>query len=164
MIDFITIKSSEFEKIFSLASEIWNDNYKGIISQDQIDYMLGIMYNPKRLQQDLDEGFQWEFICYNTKIVGYLAYAIKHDNRVFLSKIYLKTSAQGLGIGKLALQHVKNFAKTNNTIGVYLTVNKGNTKGIRAYKNTGFTIINEEVTDIGNGYVMDDYVFECKTI
>lgn len=156
--------NNQFQQVFELATEIWNDNYKGIISQEQIDYMLDMMYNPQRIQQDLDEGFQWEFIYHNTKIVGYLAYVIKHDNRVFLSKIYLKTSAQGIGIGKLALQHVKNFTKTNNAISVYLTVNKGNRKGIRAYKNTGFKIIAEEITDIGRGYVMDDYVFECQTM
>lgn len=154
--------NKQFQQVFQLASEIWNDNYKGIISQNQIDYMLDMMYNPNRLQQDLDDNYQWEFILYNNEIVGYLAYVIQDDNRVFLSKIYLKTSVQGLGLGKLALQHVKIYAKKSNATAVYLTVNKGNIKGIRAYKNTGFTIINEEITDIGNGYVMDDYVFEYK--
>ncbi|MGB1269206.1 MAG: GNAT family N-acetyltransferase [Flavobacteriaceae bacterium] len=154
--------NNQFQHVFQLASEIWNDNYKGIISQNQIDYMLNMMYNPERLQQDLEEGYQWEFISYNNEIVGYLAYTIKNDNRVFLSKIYLKTTAQGLGIGKTALEHVKNYAKTNNTSAVYLTVNKRNIKGMRAYQNTGFTIIDEEITNIGQGYVMDDYVFEYK--
>ena len=156
--------NKQFQQVFQLATEIWNDNYNGIISQNQIDYMLNMMYNPERVQQDLDEGYQWKFILYNNEVVGYLAYVIQKDNRVFLSKIYLKTSAQGLGIGKLALKHVKNYAKTNKCSAVYLTVNKGNTKGIRAYEKTGFTIINEEVTDIGGGYVMDDYVFEYQTI
>lgn len=164
MTQFNQITKSDFEDVFNLASEIWNDNYKGIISQNQIDYMLNMMYNSKRLQQDLDNNYQWEFILYNNEIIGYLAYVIQKDNRVFLSKIYLKTSVQGLGIGKTALQHVKNYSKNNKCSAVYLTVNKGNTKGIRAYKKTGFSIINEEVTDIGSGYVMDDYVFEYQTI
>ncbi len=154
--------NNQFLQVLQLATEIWNDNYNGIISQNQIDYMLDMMYNPQRIQHDLDEGYQWEFISHDNKVVGYLAYVVKNDNRVFLSKVYLKTSAQGLGIGKLALQRVKNFAKKNNTTAVYLTVNKGNTKGIRAYKKSGFSIIAEEITDIGNGYVMDDYVFEYQ--
>lgn len=154
--------SNQFQHVFQLASEIWNDNYKGIISQNQIDYMLDMMYKPERVQQDLVEGYQWEFIYHNNKIVGYLAFVIKDDNRVFLSKIYLKTSAQGFGLGKLALQHVKIYAKKNKATAVYLTVNKGNTKGIRAYKNFGFNIVAEEVTDIGSGYVMDDFIFELQ--
>ena len=162
MTQFNQITKSDFEDVFNLASEIWNDNYKGIISQNQIDYMLNMMYNSKRLQQDLDNNYQWKFILYNNEIIGYLAYVIQKDNRVFLSKIYLKTSAQGLGLGKLALQHVKIYAKKNKATAVYLTVNKDNTKGIRAYKNFGFNIVAEEVTDIGSGYVMDDFIFELQ--
>lgn len=160
MTSFTSITQNDFQQIYKLASEIWNDNYKGIISQEQIDYMLNMMYNSERLLQDIDEGYQWELILNNGEIIGYLAYVIKKDNRVFLSKIYLKTSAQGLGIGKKALNRIKEYAKKNNCTAVYLTVNKGNKKGVRAYNNAGFNVINEEVTDIGKGYVMDDYVFE----
>lgn len=160
MNSYTTITQNDFQQVFNLSKEIWNDNYKNMICQEQIDYMLDMMYNPKRLQQDLNEGYQWELIYHNNKLIGYLAYVIKKDNRVFLSKIYLKTSVQGLGLGKLALQRVKDYAKINNCKAVYLTVNRGNKKGIRAYKKAGFIIIAEEDFDIGNGYIMDDYVFE----
>lgn len=159
---FKTITTNDFQQVFDLSKEIWKDNYKGMISPEQIDYMLNLMYNPIRLQQDLDEGYQWEFIYHDDKLVGYLAYVLKNDKRVFLSKIYLKTSTQGLGLGKLAIQRVKDFAKIKQCKSVYLTVNKGNKKGIRAYKKTGFSIIADEIFDIGNGYVMDDYIFEYK--
>lgn len=160
MINFKSIKHDQLQEVFKLATEIWNDNYQDMISQDQINYMLNLMYNPERIQQDISEGYVWEFIYHHNKIVGYLAYVIKNDRRVFLSKIYLKTTAQGLGIGKLAIERIKNYTKDNQCKTVYLTVNKGNKKGIRAYKKSGFTITAEEVTDIGNGYVMDDYIFE----
>ncbi len=159
-IEFKQISQNYFQQVFQLASEIWNENYKGIISQEQIDYMLNMMYNSERLQQDLNENYQWELIINKEEIIGYLAYVIKKDNRVFLSKIYLKTTAQGLGLGKRALDRIKNYAKTNNCSAVFLTVNKDNKKGIRAYNNAGFNIVDEEVTDIGKGYVMDDYIFE----
>ena len=162
MTRFIQINSSNFKDVFNLASEIWNDNYKKMISQEQIDFMLNMMYNPDRLQQDLDEGYQWELTYHDNKLIGYLAYVIKPDNRVFLSKIYLKSTAQGLGLGKSSLNRVINYAKENNCDAVYLTVNRGNEKGVRAYKKTGFNIISEEDFDIGNGFIMDDYVFEYK--
>lgn len=161
MLLYTSIKN-DFQQIFNLASEIWNDNYKEMISQEQINYMLNMMYNPERIQQDLVEGYQWEFIYHDNNLIGYLAYVIKPDNRVFLSKIYLKSTAQGLGLGKASLNRVINYAKENNCIAVYLTVNRGNKKGVRAYKKVGFEIIAEEVFDIGNGFIMDDYVFEYK--
>lgn len=162
MISFIQISKNDSLKVFQLASEIWNNNYNDMISQEQIDYMLNTMYHPKRLQQDLDEGYKWEFIYHNNEEIGYLAYVIKNDNRVFLSKIYLKTIAQGKGLGKLALNRVKEYAKNNNCKAVYLTVNRGNKKGVRAYNKFGFKIIAEEDFDIGNGFIMDDYIFEYK--
>lgn len=42
---------------------------------------------------------------------------------------------------------------------VYLTVNKGNERAIKVYEKFGFIKTDSIVTDIGNGYVMDDYVY-----
>lgn len=162
MTHFTSITSNQFDLVFNLAKDIWNANYRDMITQGQIDYMLDLMYSPKQLQKDLDEGYQWELIYHDENLVGYLAYVIKDDNRVFLSKIYLKTEVQGLGLGKLALNRVKDYAKTNNCTAVYLTVNRGNEKGVRAYKRVGFKIIGEEDFDIGNGYIMNDYIFEFR--
>jgi RimJ/RimL family protein N-acetyltransferase len=41
-----------------------------------------------------------------------------------------------------------------------LTVNKYNTNSIKAYEKMGFEKIDSVVMDIGNGYVMDDYVMK----
>ena len=122
--------------------------------------MLEMMYSNESLKNDLKDNFIWEFILQDNETIGYLSYVIKKDNRVFLSKIYLKTSHQGLGHSKTLLERVKEFAKKNKCSAVYLTVNINNIKGIRAYKNNDFEIIKNQITDIGNQYVMDDYVFE----
>ena len=45
---------------------------------------------------------------------------------------------------------------------MYLTVNKHNDLGIRAYKAKGFETIDAVETDIGNGFIMDDYIMEKK--
>lgn len=41
---------------------------------------------------------------------------------------------------------------------MYLTVNKGNELGIRAYKGHSFETIESVESDIGNGFIMDDYI------
>jgi ribosomal protein S18 acetylase RimI-like enzyme len=160
MTSFTPITPNQFGLVFNLAKDIWNANYQDMITQGQIDYMLDMMYSPERLKKDLDEGYQWELIYHDDTLVGYLAYVIKEDHRVFLSKIYLKTEVQGLGLGKLMLNRVKDYAKTNNCKAIYLTVNRDNEKGVRAYKRVGFEITGEENFDIGNGYIMNDYIFE----
>jgi hypothetical protein len=45
---------------------------------------------------------------------------------------------------------------------IWLTCNRHNTKTIAVYEHLGFQKVNEEVTDIGNGFVMDDYIFEYE--
>jgi len=43
---------------------------------------------------------------------------------------------------------------------IWLTCNKNNSRTLSIYKKLGFSIIDSIVTDIGNGFVMDDYVLE----
>lgn len=44
---------------------------------------------------------------------------------------------------------------------IQLTVNKHNINSINAYKKWGFKTIDSVVTDIGSGFVMDDYIMEA---
>jgi RimJ/RimL family protein N-acetyltransferase len=41
---------------------------------------------------------------------------------------------------------------------IILNVNKRNEKGIKAYSRFGFRIIDSQVIDFGNGFVLDDYI------
>ena len=45
---------------------------------------------------------------------------------------------------------------------IWLTVNKNNSGSIEAYKRMGFNIIDKIITDIGAGFVMDDYKMQLK--
>ena len=56
------------------------------------------------------------------------------------------------------LEKVFEEARDNGKSEVYLTVNKHNDHAIDVYKKKGFTVTDEVVTDIGGGYVMDDYI------
>jgi ribosomal protein S18 acetylase RimI-like enzyme len=71
----------------------------------------------------------------------------------------LLPETQGKGFGKFMINEVIKIAKSNNQKGIYLNVNKYNTAKF-FYEKLGFVISKEEVIDIGNDYVMDDYVME----
>ena len=68
-------------------------------------------------------------------------------------------NTQGKGVGKLLLKEVENRTKMAGNSVLFLNVNKYN-KAQKFYNNHGFSIIQEEVIPIGNGYIMDDYVME----
>jgi hypothetical protein len=59
-----------------------------------------------------------------------------------------------------ALYKLIDIAKEHNKTSIRLTVNKYNNTTIKAYEKWGFSTINDVVTDIGNDFVMDDYIME----
>ena len=77
---------------------------------------------------------------------------------MFLSKVYVLKEFRRRGIASAFLNQVAADAQGLDSI--YLTVNKQNTGPIEAYRKLGFVTIDAVVTDIGNGYVMDDYIMQ----
>ena len=47
--------------ISALAREIWQASYPGIITQEQIDFMLEQRYGHERLYDDLEDLHKWLF-------------------------------------------------------------------------------------------------------
>ena len=95
----------------------------------------------------------------NGEILGYLA--IKADrNKLLLSKLYLKKEFRGRGYFNKMLSFAEKTAKEKGLNSLYLTVNKHNDNSVAVYLKKGFIIKKEQTTDIGNGFVMDDYIME----
>lgn len=97
------------------------------------------------------------------RIVGYTGgYVDKATNRFFISKIYLLKEHRGQGFSSATIRFYEMICRKRGLDAMYLTVNKNNEMAIRAYKANGFEIIESVETDIGEGFVMDDYVMERK--
>ena len=145
--------------IRQLAREIWDEHYIKILKQDQIDYMLNKFYSTEKIQSEIEEGIIWEMLTNDERPIGYLVCKIESD-KLYISKIYLKAETRGKGLGKLLLNHAIELARQNGKNSIYLNVNKYNTDSIAFYERVGFVKIDEGVFDIGNGYVMDDFILE----
>ena len=75
--------------------------------------------------------------------------------------MYVLPETQGKGIGRQMMDCIAQIALSNQNQTLHLTVNKKN-KATDFYLKYGFEITEEVVFDIGNGYVMDDYIMEKK--
>ncbi|WP_308992021.1 GNAT family N-acetyltransferase [Mariniflexile litorale] len=147
---------TDFKSISKLADIIWLEHYISIISLEQIEYML-IKYNSvQALEDQVNQGFLFFCITYNNIPVGYLGVK-KEIDFLFLSKLYVLNDYRGKKIGKAAMQYVTELTNSFQLKKVILHVNKFNTSSILAYKKMGFIKTKEIVTDIGNGFIMDDY-------
>jgi ribosomal protein S18 acetylase RimI-like enzyme len=122
--------------------------------------MLQMMYSEKVITEELLNGTVWELILTDSRPCGYLSYAMAENDSVKLSKIYIEKDFRGTSIAADALVRVKQYAVRNGKDYVYLTVNKNNKTAIRAYEKNGFVITASVVTDIGQGFVMDDYIMK----
>jgi ribosomal protein S18 acetylase RimI-like enzyme len=54
------------------------------------------------------------------------------------------------------------ICKLRNLKTIWLTCNRNNTESLAVYEHLGFKKVREEVADIGNGFVMDDYIMEYE--
>ena len=161
--NFINIENEEeIKNLANLASEIWHEYWTVILSIEQIDYMLEKFQSNEAIKNQIKgEQYVYNMLENNGNILGYFGVTPKEDY-LFLSKLYIKKEFRKSGCGRLAFTKIKQLAQQFNKKSIKLTVNKNNTNTIKAYEKWGFTTIDSVVTDIGNGFVMDDYIMEFK--
>lgn len=161
MIDFIkTTSKQEIERLATFAKKIWKDYFSFIISDEQIDYMTDKFQSCDAITNQIaEDNYTYFFIKDDDNICGYIALQLQ-ENSLFLSKLYIDKCYRGKGISSKAFDFINDFAKDNSRNRIWLTCNKNNTNSIEIYKHKGFKIFESKVTDIGNGFVMDDYFLE----
>ncbi len=162
MTEIFKIEDEEtLSQIAVLANEIWHESFCEILSEGQIDYMVEKFQSLNAMQSQIKEqNYNYFAVKDDNQLCGYFAVKPESDDRFFLSKLYLHHDKRGKGIASKMLNKVFEEAIKCGKKKVYLTVNKYNAHAISVYKKVGFKTISEPVTDIGNGYVMDDYVME----
>ena len=145
-----------------LARRIWPDAYRGVITDAQIDYMIGWMYADATVARELDAGVLWDILYVSGEPVGYVSYERLDADTVRLHKIYLLPQRQGLTLGRAMLDRVVQYAAGLGCRRITLTVNKQNARACAFYFKHGFATIDSIVKDIGGGFLMDDYLMEKK--
>lgn len=161
MAEIKVISKIDLKIVKDLAHKIWPIAYAEILSVVQLNYMLSRFYSIEALEKQFLNGHKFIVICKNNKPLGFASFEHKfaQSRTTKLHKLYVEFDEQGLGLGKLLINEVIHFCKEVNDNSIILNVNRFN-KAIGFYTNLGFQIIKEEVIDIGNNFVMDDYVME----
>ena len=153
---------SQFQLIEKLAKIIWHEHYPSILSIEQIDYMLKSFNSVEAFKNHSKSGSLFFYMTYNHEVVGYMAIT-PESNFLFINKLYILKDFRGKGLAKKTMQFIEAKAKILSLSSIVLFVNKYNTNSILAYEKMGFVKIKSMITNIGNGFVMDDFEME-KTI
>lgn len=150
----------EIASLAQLASDIWHEYFVTIISKEQINYMMEKFQSvPALTDQITNQGYEYYFMTSQGDPMGYLG--IKQDaGKLFLSKFYIQKEHRGKGYASQAMELLVEMCRKRNLGAIWLTVNRHNASTIAVYEKKGFRIIRTQVADIGNGFVMDDFVME----
>ncbi|WP_395748012.1 GNAT family N-acetyltransferase [Prosthecobacter sp.] len=157
------IGTHELVTVQRLGHEIWHAYYPGIISEEQIRYMLSIWYQPGSMAHEMQARDVWYALVEvaGPKPVGYISFEkLLFEPVLFINKLYILPEVHGHGLGGMTLRWAEDRAKELRCRAVRLRVNKRNATAIRSYLRAGFRFTEDIVSDIGSGFVMDDYVME----
>lgn len=160
---FIEAKEKDIPLIQDLAKRSWEAAYATILSSDQIEYMLRTLYSQNEIKTHLkNPNYRYYLICdeSNNSFEGFIGYEQGYQEYTTkLHRIYLVPESKGKGIGKAAIDFLKEKVSSGSDRRIILNVNKNN-MAKKFYESQGFSVFDEVVVDIGNGYVMDDYEME----
>lgn len=150
---------SEIQK---LAQAIWRDHYPGIISPEQVEYMLREGYSLDALRRDWTQGeIRYDRALAEGVLIGFSAYGPHPDaGALALHKLYVEAERRGRGCARKLVEAASRHALANSFDRITLRVNKRNHVAIAAYERLGFSTKGSIVSDIGSGFIMDDYLME----
>ena len=154
---------NDIPKIQELARKSWKNAYIGIISDEQIEYMLSTMYSETEISSQMkNPNYHYFIIYFNENPAGFIGFENHYEPKTTkLHRIYLLDDFKGKGLGKTALSFLKERVTEIGDHRIILNVNKEN-NAKKMYESQGFTVYDEIILNIGNGFVMDDYLMEFK--
>ncbi|MDR0986325.1 MAG: GNAT family N-acetyltransferase [Ruminococcus sp.] len=159
-INFIEAKTdSQLERTANLAGEIWREWFPAVIGKAQTEYMIEKFQSLGAMKKQVEnDDYIYYILQKNGVDLGYTAIAKKGDT-LFLSKAYIKKEHRGKGYFREIVNFLVEYCRNNGLTAITLTVNKYNEQANTVYRKCGFIQSGEGVTDIGGGFVMDDYYY-----
>ncbi len=160
-LEFTAVKTEEqIAKLACIADEIWHEHFSSILSPEQIDYMVDVFQSHNAISDQMVKmGYQYFFLEADDVPFGYIG--VRQDgDKLFLSKLYILKEYRGKGFASRAFEFLEQMCKELDLKAIWLTVNRNNENPIKIYEKKGFKTVREQVADIGNGFVMDDFVME----
>lgn len=154
-----SLEIDELTIVADLAYRIWPSTFAEILSPEQLTYMLNWMYSEEALRSQFLNGnvfFVMEIEGIPIGFMGIEAHYPRPD-QMKVHKLYVLPEVQGGGAGRKFIEKALEIALGKGIKELTLNVNRFN-RAVDFYLRMGFLIEKQEDIDIGNGYLMEDYV------
>lgn len=159
-IDIRPLAREDVDAVAALAREIWQAAYLTLIGQGQIDFMLAQRYGAERMMAELTRpDIWWRQLTLDGERAGFSSCHLDATKgELKLDKLYIHPRQQRLGLGGRLIADAEDLARQQGCHHLVLCVHKRNAQAIAAYEKHGFAVREPVYIDIGDGYVMDDYL------
>ena len=164
-VQFISVHAADhavIQRLSVFATEIVREHFDPIIGKAQNDYMLARSQSETGIRTQIEGGARYYIATDATgQWLGFTAF-YPRGNEMYLSKFYVHKIQRGKGVAGSMLQRILQEAKAENLSAIVLNVNRNNDLAIGVYEHMGFVRTREEQIDIGQGFIMDDFVYEYR--
>lgn len=148
----------QVEAIYPLVASIWLEVFVPIIGDQQVAYMLETYQSAEAIRQDILSGTNYFILLVGSQVVGYTAFK-ETQQEIFISKLYIQANYRGQGYMSEIFDWYEECGRQKKKK-LRLTVNKENQRAISVYEHRNFACVGKQTVPIGEGFVMDDYIFE----
>ena len=153
---------SDCALIYELAKPTWKAAYSEILTEQQMEYMLEMMYSDESLTRQMREGHVFFIGLIDENPCGFISFRQSGEKLYILEKLYVLPQIQGAGIGRFLVEeaeaHIHSLHPGKRFL-FELNVNRNNI-AVDFYKKIGFHIDREVDEDIGNGFYKNDYIMQ----
>lgn len=149
----IQVKKAEIEHIngiIKVCSEGYRDTYKETHSDEYIERIVNEFYNYERIHNEVmhtSSGWDgWYVATEENIVVGAIGGGLisKEQSEIFV--LYLDPNRRGEGIGSQLLLAITEIQRSKGAINQWVSVAKGNAKGIPFYEAKQFQFVQEQTS------------------
>lgn len=153
------VTTKDLATVRSLAKEIWPPVYSPILSEEQLDYMMEMMYSmPVLYRETEEENIKYYIVIKDDLPIGFTSFGPYEERVAKLHKLYLDEKFRGNGFGRRMIEFIADKAREEGYSKLILNVNRENAPSIAVYHACGLKEIGEVDAPIGNGFFMNDYI------
>ena len=144
-----------------LSERVLPDTFYGVLTTEQIDYMLDKLYSQDAIRQEHDrDDHRYLIARADGERSGYALIIRQGPDLFFLPKIYVEENRRSRGVGTALIRRVIALVRESHPGPFTIEVKLNRHNRARAfYAKLGFVKIREEMTEIAEDIAISQEVF-----
>ena len=154
----IEADSSQVEYLSDFGRKSFIYAYQCTLPLEELNKYINHAFSESTIRKEINGVVATYFVCQDSELnlCGYAKLiqspppkCINSHSCIELQRLYVDSDYRGHGVGKLLELHSESYVKNRNISDIWLRVWDGNTVAQDIYKKWEFTIVGEEVYQVG---------------